>query len=110
MNANVEEVQAIRDLFDEHFEEWADDNLIQILDETFDEWRLRTDSKDGTFLVHAKLNDVEEYGEDLDALLESQVLGIKFLDSLGLKPSTGYNMGSFLKVLSDYILVYSLNE
>lgn len=110
MSKNLEDLQNVKKLFDYYFEDWANKNLIEILDETFDAWRLQTNSEDGKLHIHIKLNDTEEYGEDLDTFLEYQVLGIKFLQSMGLSPEEGYEMESLLEVLSDYIMVYSLNE
>lgn len=109
MNDNVEEVKVLRELFDSNFGQWVDENLEQVLDDRFKNWAIDVGAGANPIMLYVELNESVEYGEDLDSFLEYQVLGIEFLESLGLKPETGYDMRSLLEVLSDYILVYSIN-
>lgn len=110
MSDNVEEVKVLRELFDSNFGQWVDENLEQVLDDRFKNWAIDVGAGANPIMLHVELNESVEYGEDLDAFLEYQVLGIKFLDSLGLRPEVGYEMSNLLEVLSSYILVYPIKE
>lgn len=104
MNYTVEEI------FEEHFDEWSEEDLIDLLDEKFDDWNIARDYGNNFLEIYVLLNDIDLYGEDLDSFLEYQVIGIQFLEDMGLTVEKDYQMEELLEVLSEYMIVFSITE
>lgn len=104
MNYTVEEI------FEERFKKWGEEDLEDILDDRFDEWHIVRDYGNDFLEIYVLLNDANLYGEWLDSFLEYQVLGIEFLEDMGLLVEKDYQMEELLNVLPDYIFVHSITE
>lgn len=100
----------VENIFYNHFDEWQEEELEDLLDDKFDEWQIVDDYYDGVLEIHVLLNDVELFGEDLDSFLEYQVIGMTFLEDMGLIVERDYYMEDLLDILHEYIMVYSIDE
>lgn len=99
---------SIEDVFYDYFDEWQEEELYDVLDDRFDDWHIVRDYGGKLLHIYVLLNDVDLYGEELDSFLEYQVLGMIFLEDMGLLVERDYYMEDLLDVLSEYIMVYSI--
>lgn len=104
------ELRAINEIFEDDFDYWQEEELEDLLDERFEEWQIIESHNDSLLEIRVSLNDVDLYGVDLDSFLEYQVIGMMFLEDMGLEVNEDYQLNEMLDVLSDYIIVYSISE